>query len=168
VGKATMVRTTVVKTHSRQRELNPTPVEPPTVRHLPLEHACSQPDQSEDAFLTFGPDHGFCSLSCGRILACPHPLAPTYLLPPICPHLFALTCLPQPLVRSYLLFPPTFYTPILHPLVPPSCPTLLSHPLVPCPRGIQQHTYSTPNQHTIGGSVHPSTNETIDIPGNLP
>jgi hypothetical protein len=36
-----MVRTTVVKTHSRQRELNPTPVEPPTVRHLPLVHAYS-------------------------------------------------------------------------------------------------------------------------------
>jgi hypothetical protein len=41
VGKATMVRTTVVKTHGRQRELNPTFVEPPAVRHLPLEHACS-------------------------------------------------------------------------------------------------------------------------------
>jgi hypothetical protein len=41
VGKATMVRSIVVKTHSRQRELNPTSVEPPTVRHLPLEHACS-------------------------------------------------------------------------------------------------------------------------------
>jgi hypothetical protein len=41
VGKATMVRSTVVKTHGKQRELTPTPVEPPTVRHLPLEHACS-------------------------------------------------------------------------------------------------------------------------------
>jgi hypothetical protein len=41
VGNATMVRTTVVETHSRHRELNATPVEPPTVRHLPLEHACS-------------------------------------------------------------------------------------------------------------------------------
>jgi hypothetical protein len=40
VGKAATVRTTVVKTHGRQRELNPTPVEPPSVRHLPLEHAC--------------------------------------------------------------------------------------------------------------------------------
>jgi hypothetical protein len=40
VGKATMVRTTVVKTHGRQSELNPTPVELPKVRHLPLEHAC--------------------------------------------------------------------------------------------------------------------------------
>jgi hypothetical protein len=40
VGKATMVRTIVVKTHGRQK-LNPTPVEPPTVQHLPLEHACS-------------------------------------------------------------------------------------------------------------------------------
>jgi hypothetical protein len=41
VGKATMVRTTVVKTHGRQRELNWTTVEPPTIRHLPLDHACS-------------------------------------------------------------------------------------------------------------------------------
>jgi hypothetical protein len=40
VGKATMVRTTVVKTHGRQMTLNPTPLEPPTVRHLPLERAC--------------------------------------------------------------------------------------------------------------------------------
>jgi hypothetical protein len=41
LGKAAVVRNTVVKTRGRQRELNPTPVQPPTVRHLPLEHACS-------------------------------------------------------------------------------------------------------------------------------
>jgi hypothetical protein len=41
VGKATMVKTAAVKTHGRQRELNPTSVEPPTIRHQPLEHACS-------------------------------------------------------------------------------------------------------------------------------
>jgi hypothetical protein len=46
VGKATMVRTTVVKTHGGQRELNPTVVEPPTIRHLPLEHTCSGQRQS--------------------------------------------------------------------------------------------------------------------------
>jgi hypothetical protein len=41
VGKAIVVITIVVKTHSRRRELKPKPVEPASVRRLPLEHACS-------------------------------------------------------------------------------------------------------------------------------